>query len=185
MEIKSQKIPLSPIVSDRHQRYEAETAAESTVTRIRIENESNKPNTDDVNNESAQRDATNTNDATHHNNEMNESQRVSNLSKHRQKDENIPKEKRNENYENTNETERVPDLPRQRQRDEAIPSTDGNDIQENDDLENNFFTGGDITVPGISENDEREKANDYSSPRGGKCNLRPNHTLNYTDEYRY
>ena len=42
--------------------------------------------------------------------------------------------------------------------------------------------GVDITVPGISENGKDEE---NSSPRGGKYNLRPNPTLNFTDEYRY
>ena len=124
---------VSPTVSDQLQRYETETAAEPTVTRTRIENELNNPNTNDVNDKSKQRDQTNTNDAMH----------------------------------------RVSDLSRQRQNDEAIPNTDGNDTQENVDLENNFPTGRAITVPGISENDEREKANGNSSPRGGNNGLRP------------
>ena len=42
--------------------------------------------------------------------------------------------------------------------------------------------GVDITVPGISENGKDEEK---SSPRGGKYNLRPNPTPNFTDEYRY
>ena len=42
--------------------------------------------------------------------------------------------------------------------------------------------GVDITVPGISENGKSEE---NSSPRGGKYNLRPNPTPNFTDEYRY
>ena len=42
--------------------------------------------------------------------------------------------------------------------------------------------GVDITVPGISENGKDEE---NSSPRGGKYNLRPNPTPNFTDEYRY
>ena len=42
--------------------------------------------------------------------------------------------------------------------------------------------GADITVPGISENGKNEE---NSSPRGGKYNLRPNPTPNFTDEYRY
>ena len=54
-----------------------------------------------------------------------------------------------------------------------------------DDLEDDSSTGGDITVPGVSENDEKEKVNENNSPRGGKYNLRPNPTPNYTDEYRY
>ena len=42
--------------------------------------------------------------------------------------------------------------------------------------------GADITVPGISENENSEE---NLSPRGGKYNLRPIPTPNYTDEYRY
>ena len=42
--------------------------------------------------------------------------------------------------------------------------------------------GADITVPGISG---KESFEDNSSPRGGKYNLRPNPTPNFTDEYRY
>ena len=40
----------------------------------------------------------------------------------------------------------------------------------------------DITVPGISEKGKNEE---NSSPRGGKYNLRPNPTPNFTDENRY
>ena len=42
--------------------------------------------------------------------------------------------------------------------------------------------GVDITVPGISGKGKNEE---NSSPRGGKYNLRPNPTPNFTDEYRY
>ena len=42
--------------------------------------------------------------------------------------------------------------------------------------------GAAFTVPGISEN---EKTEENFSPRGGKYNLRPNLTPNFTDEYRY
>ena len=51
----------------------------------------------------------------------------------------------------------------------------------NDD-ENIPKRGADINVPGISENERNEE---NSSPRGGKYNLRPNPTPNFTDEYRY
>ena len=176
---------MSQTVSDRPQRYEAETAAESTVTRIRIENELNNPNTDDVNDTSAQRDATKTNDDMRSSSETNENKRFADLPKQRQRDENTSNAKQNQNYENTKENQRVSDLSRQRQNDEGIPNTDGNDLQENDDLENNSSTGGDCTVPGISENDEREKVNENNVPRGGEYILRPNPTLNYIDEYRY
>ena len=42
--------------------------------------------------------------------------------------------------------------------------------------------GADFTVPGITENGKNEET---SSPRGGKYNLRPNPTPNFTHEYRY
>ena len=42
--------------------------------------------------------------------------------------------------------------------------------------------GADLTVPGKLEN---ERIEENSSPRGGKNNLRPNPTPNFTDEYRY
>ena len=54
----------------------------------------------------------------------------------------------------------------------------------NDDTSDSL-AGGDITVPGISENDENGKTNEDTSRRGGKYNLRPNTNPNYTDECRY
>ena len=54
-----------------------------------------------------------------------------------------------------------------------------NDLKDSENVSN---TGADITVPGISENGN---SNENSSPRGGKYNLRPNPTPNFTDEYRY
>ena len=45
--------------------------------------------------------------------------------------------------------------------------------------------GEDDPVPGISDDERNEKIEGNSSPRGGKYNLRPNPTPNYTDEYRY
>ena len=58
-----------------------------------------------------------------------------------------------------------------------------NDVtNEQNDTENVSERGADITVPGISENGKNEE---NSSPRGGKYNLRPNPTPNFTDEYRY
>ena len=54
-----------------------------------------------------------------------------------------------------------------------------NDLKDTENVSN---TGADITVPGISE---RRNSNENSSPRGGKYNLRPNPTPNFTDEYRY
>ena len=54
-----------------------------------------------------------------------------------------------------------------------------NDLKDTENVSN---TGADITVPGISE---RGNSNENSSPRGGKYNLRPNPTPNFTDKYRY
>ena len=54
-----------------------------------------------------------------------------------------------------------------------------NDLQ---DAENVSNRGADITVHGISENGNSDE---NLSPRGGKYNLRPNPTPNFTDEYRY
>ena len=51
----------------------------------------------------------------------------------------------------------------------------------NDDV-NVSTRGADTNVHGISEN---EKSEENSSPRGGKYNLRPNPTPNYSDEYRF
>ena len=72
--------------------------------------------------------------------------------------------------------------------DETSPQNETPNENENDvtndlkDTENVSNTGADITVPGISENGN---SNENSSPRGGKYNLRPNPTPNFTDEYRY
>ena len=52
-----------------------------------------------------------------------------------------------------------------------------NDLQ---DAENVSNRGADITVPGISEKENREEG-----PKGGKYNLRPNPNPNSIEEYRY
>ena len=58
-----------------------------------------------------------------------------------------------------------------------------NDVTNESNTEENVPKGGaDITVPGISENERNEE---NLSLRGGKYNLRPNPTSNYTDEYRF
>ena len=54
-----------------------------------------------------------------------------------------------------------------------------NDLQETGNVSNR---GADITVPGISG---KETPEENSSPRGGRCNLRPNPNPNFTEEYRY
>ena len=76
---------------------------------------------------------------------------------------------------------------RDRQNLNDTPNHSENDDVTNEitDLQNSPKTGEDITVPGISKDELDENVNETSSPRGGKYNLRPNPTPNYTDEYRY
>ena len=45
--------------------------------------------------------------------------------------------------------------------------------------------GTDTIVPDVSDSENDEMIVDNRSPRGGKYNLRPNPTHNFTDEYRY
>ena len=45
--------------------------------------------------------------------------------------------------------------------------------------------GTETIVPDVSDSESDEMIVDKSSPRGGKYNLRPNATPNFTDEYRY
>ena len=45
--------------------------------------------------------------------------------------------------------------------------------------------GTDTIVPDVSDSENDELIVDNKSPRGGKYNLRPNPTPNFTDEYRY
>ena len=45
--------------------------------------------------------------------------------------------------------------------------------------------GKDIIVPDLSDNESDDMVVENESPRGGKYNLRPNPTPNFTDEYRY
>ena len=46
-------------------------------------------------------------------------------------------------------------------------------------------SGRDISVPDLLEKEDDETVVENESPRGGKYNLRPNPTPNFTDEYRY
>ena len=46
-------------------------------------------------------------------------------------------------------------------------------------------SGRDTSVPDLLEREDDEKVVENESPRGGKYNLRPNPTPNFTDEYRY
>ena len=68
--------------------------------------------------------------------------------------------------------------------DETTNGTENENDVTNDlkDTENVSNRGADITVPGISESGNSDE---NLSPRGGKYNLRPIPTPNFTDEYRY
>ena len=95
-------------------------------------------------------------------------------------------ERMNEN--DVNENEIRPRPAGSRDASSPLSETPRGTANQNDvtnDLENAEIAskrGVDITVPGISENGKDEET---SSPRGGKYNLRPNPTPNFTDEYRY
>ena len=72
------------------------------------------------------------------------------------------------------------------------PESEKNDIDElseNAEDTNVSDTGGDITVPGISEDEKTDENSDENArPRGANCNLRPNPTptlLMNTDTNRY
>ena len=71
---------------------------------------------------------------------------------------------------------------------DATNENDGNsNYERKDDKNHSRNQGGDITVPGISNEDENDAvdANKNTSLRGGKYNLRPNPNPNYSEEYRY
>ena len=93
-----------------------------------------------------------------------------------------------ENANDVNENEIRPRPAGSRDASSPLSETPRGTANQNDvtnDLENAEIAskgGVDITVPGISENGKNEE---NSSPRGGKYNLRPNPTPNFTDEYRY
>ena len=93
-----------------------------------------------------------------------------------------------ENANDVNENEIRPRPAGSRDASSPLSETPRGTANQNDvtnDLENAEIAskeGVDITVPGISENGKDEET---SSPRGGKYNLRPNPTPNFTDEYRY
>ena len=83
---------LSIPVSVRPQAHETETADEAATTRIRVDSNPNNSNSADVNDKSVRRDATRHKDVTPLANETNEQQRVPDLSKQRQTNENAPNE---------------------------------------------------------------------------------------------
>ena len=95
-------------------------------------------------------------------------------------------ERMNDNDVNTNEVR--PRSASNRDASSPLSETPRGTENQNDvtnDLENAEIAserGVDITVPGISKKGKNEE---NSSPRGGKYNLRPNPTPNFTDEYRY
>ena len=65
---------------------------------------------------------------------------------------------------------------------EPNSNNDPNESEKTDAISIN--SGGDFTVPGISERND-DLPNENSSPRGGKYNLRPNPNPNYSNEDRY
>ena len=182
--ISEQSGHMSNTMSDRLQRHNAEAANESTVTRIRIDSE---PNNNDVNDSSSTSNATNTNDVMQNINDASDNSRVPDLSEQRQNHESIPNTNANKYSDKSNTNGSVSDLSKQPDRNEKDINENEtrNEPQTTDNLGNNFSTGGDITVPGISEGDQNKVMNESTSPRGGKYNLRPNPTPSYTDEYRY
>ena len=57
---------------------------------------------------------------------------------------------------------------------------------QNDVLDDQQSSGGsDTIVPEVLEDENDDVIVQNESPRGGKYNLRPNPTPNFTDEYRY
>ena len=99
---------------------------------------------------------------------------------------------------NSDESEQMPEQP-----DENIADTDhrstrpqsttDSEIDENtskspSEARNSNFLNSrwkDIIVPDLSDNEGDEMVVENESPRGGKYNLHPNPTPNFTDEYRY
>ena len=58
--------------------------------------------------------------------------------------------------------------------------------RENDWIDDQQSSGGsDTIVPEVLDDENDDGIADNKSPRGGKYNLRPNPTPNFTDEYRY
>ena len=99
---------------------------------------------------------------------------------------------------NSDESEQMPEQPDENIADTDLrstrpQSTTDSEIDENtskssseagnSDLLNS--RGKDIIVPDLSDNETDEMVVENESPRGGKYNLRPNPTPNFTDEYRY
>ena len=99
---------------------------------------------------------------------------------------------------NSDESEQMPEQPDENIADTDLrstrpQSTTDSEIDENtskssseagnSDLLNS--RGKDIIVPDLSDNETDEMVVENESPRGGKYNLRPNPTPNFTDENRY
>ena len=95
---------------------------------------------------------------------------------------------------NSDESEQLPEQSTENASDTDLESTGQ---QSNTDLEPGTTTseGGkpdfsnprerDIIVPDLSDRETDDSVVENESPRGGKYNLRPNPTPNFTDEYRY
>ena len=73
-------------------------------------------------------------------------------------------------------------LPKTANRPENNENFSERNLTNKNDTQDSPNRGDDITVPEISENDNR---NESLSPRGGKYNLRPNPNPNYSEDFRY
>ena len=70
--------------------------------------------------------------------------------------------------------------------DDEEPTGASNTDHETDCLDDQKLSEGtDTIVPDVSDSENDEMIVDNKNPRGGKYNLRPNPTPNFTDEYRY
>ena len=153
----------------------------TTTTRIEVESDSSRTQQNDVTDKASRQHTTQAeSDAVTTENKRNE----------------FPNDKNADSplrpHQRTNDVARPANL---RQDAESIPNendaTDGNDRNSNferkDDKTDSKNQGGDITVPGTSNEDENDAvdANKNTSPRGGKYNLRSNPNPNYSEEYRY
>ena len=72
------------------------------------------------------------------------------------------------------------------QSDNPVPLEKTPSHSTNDGLDDQQSSGGsDTIVPEVLEDGNNDMIVENESPRGGKYNLRPNPTPNFTDEYRY
>ena len=98
----------------------------------------------------------------------------------------------------SDDTEQLPEQPDANTTDTDLTSTrpqqdTDSEIDEttskrpSDEEDSEFFDsrGKDIIVPDLSNDENEEIVVENESPRGGKYNLLPNPTPNFSDEYRY